>query len=178
MITFQSSPRASIDSSVSSRTLATSTSQALLVARHLKSYWTNNWPSCGIPSCPNNNSLIFRIWLPRLFTVCACSRMLSVSTPLSCTEMVGLVGSSPILICPIPDAHFLHFPRTMLPSRPGIGDLIVSWFSAAKRLDVKPRKDSTLGASADSLRVPICESFRLMPPSWFLRFWTDQAYLG
>ena len=29
-----------------------------------------------------------------------------------------------------------------------------------------------------SLRVPICESFRLMPPSWFLRFWTDQAYLG
>ena len=29
-----------------------------------------------------------------------------------------------------------------------------------------------------NLRVPICESFRLMPPSWFLRFWTDQAYLG
>src|ERR1035441_10560669 len=28
------------------------------------------------------------------------------------------------------------------------------------------------------LRVPICKSFRLMPPSWFLRFWTDQAYLG
>src|SRR5450759_179133 len=25
------------------------------------------------------------------------------------------------------------------------------------------------------LRVPICEGFRFMPPSWFLRFWTDQA---
>src|ERR1017187_531544 len=41
-----------------------------------------------------------------------------------------------------------------------------------------------LGAGAEILgeggylRVPICESFRLMPPSWFLRFWTDQAYLG
>src|ERR1017187_1148924 len=29
-----------------------------------------------------------------------------------------------------------------------------------------------------TLRVPLCKSFRLMPPSWFLRFWTDQAYLG
>jgi len=29
-----------------------------------------------------------------------------------------------------------------------------------------------------TLRVPICEGFRLMPPSWFLRFWTDQACLG
>ena len=29
-----------------------------------------------------------------------------------------------------------------------------------------------------SLRVPICEGFRFMPPSWFLRFWTDQACLG
>src|SRR5450759_688100 len=28
------------------------------------------------------------------------------------------------------------------------------------------------------LRVPICEGFRFMPPSWFLRFWTDQACLG
>jgi len=28
------------------------------------------------------------------------------------------------------------------------------------------------------LRVPICEGFGLMPPSWFLRFWTDQGGLG
>src|ERR1035441_6822482 len=29
----------------------------------------------------------------------------------------------------------------------------------------------------NSLRVPICKSFRLMPPSWFLRVWTDHADL-
>ena len=28
------------------------------------------------------------------------------------------------------------------------------------------------------LRVPICEGFRFMPPSWFLQFWTDQACRG
>jgi hypothetical protein len=28
------------------------------------------------------------------------------------------------------------------------------------------------------LRVPISEVWRLMPPNWFLRFWTDQACLG
>ena len=28
------------------------------------------------------------------------------------------------------------------------------------------------------LRVPICESWALMPPSWFLRFWTGQAGRG
>src|ERR1035437_9063876 len=38
--------------------------------------------------------------------------------------------------------------------------------------------EGILRAESASLRVPICESFRLMPPSWFLRFWTDQAYLG
>src|ERR1035437_7472698 len=31
--------------------------------------------------------------------------------------------------------------------------------------------------NGQSLRVPICEGFRFMPPSWFLRFWTDQACL-
>jgi hypothetical protein len=29
-----------------------------------------------------------------------------------------------------------------------------------------------------ALRVPICEGFRFMPPSWFLQFWTDQACRG
>src|SRR5260370_25289023 len=29
-----------------------------------------------------------------------------------------------------------------------------------------------------NLRVPISEGFRLMPPSWFLRFGTGQAGLG
>jgi ATP-dependent DNA helicase RecG len=38
-----------------------------------------------------------------------------------------------------------------------------------------PNKDVGEGLN---LRVPICEGFRLMPPSWFLRFWTDQACLG
>ena len=37
---------------------------------------------------------------------------------------------------------------------------------------------SDLRVTVKYLRVPICKSFRLMPPSWFLRFWTDQAYLG
>jgi hypothetical protein len=31
---------------------------------------------------------------------------------------------------------------------------------------------------AEILRVPIFEDFRLMPPSWFLRFGTGQAGLG
>src|SRR5260370_38395426 len=33
-------------------------------------------------------------------------------------------------------------------------------------------------SSPSNLRVPISEGFRLMPPSWFLRFGTGQAGLG
>ena len=36
----------------------------------------------------------------------------------------------------------------------------------------------TLNNVAKYLRVPICEGFRFMPPSWFLQFWTDQACRG
>src|SRR5674476_62881 len=32
-----------------------------------------------------------------------------------------------------------------------------------------------VGVGLNHLRVPICEGFRFMPPSWFLQFWTDQA---
>jgi hypothetical protein len=32
--------------------------------------------------------------------------------------------------------------------------------------------------SVKDLRVPICEGWRLMPPSWFLRFWISRAVRG
>ena len=37
---------------------------------------------------------------------------------------------------------------------------------------------SFLRVCSKNLRVPICEGFRFMPPSWFLQFWTDQACRG
>ena len=44
--------------------------------------------------------------------------------------------------------------------------------------DVRYHERTTVDRLLLSLRVPICEGFHLMPPSWFLRFWTDPACLG
>ena len=51
----------------------------------------------------------------------AASTMASVSTPVIWMAIVGLVGSSPILISPTCEAHCRHLPRTIAPSRPGMG---------------------------------------------------------
>jgi uncharacterized protein YbjT (DUF2867 family) len=40
------------------------------------------------------------------------------------------------------------------------------------------RGDEAHDRAVRNLRVPISEGFRLMPPSWFLRFGTGQAGLG
>ena len=43
------------------------------------------------------------------------------------------------MISPTPAAHGLHFCRTVPASRPGIGERIVPWFSAASRLALVAR---------------------------------------
>ena len=71
--------------------------------------------------------------------------MLSVSTPVSCTEIDGLAAWSPILISPTSAAHPRQRRSTSAPSLPGTGVLIVPWFKAASRFAFSPLSDSTPG---------------------------------
>src|SRR5260370_40500674 len=67
-----------------------------------------------------------------------------------------------------------------------IAQTVMPWERAEeppKQADLKAWVDHicAVALSGDShkyLRVPISEGFRLMPPSWFLRFGTGQAGLG
>ena len=51
---------------------------------------------------------------------------------------------------------------------------LASWNDKPKAFVWKATADVIL----DNLRVPLCEGFRVMPPIWFLRFWTGPAGLG
>ena len=83
--------------------------------------------------------------------------MPSVSTPESCTVIVGLT-SSPTRISPTLAAQVRHRVSTSWASRPGIGVRIVPWFRAASFSAFRPRSDSTSGTSADKSNVLISRS--------------------
>ena len=105
-----------------------------------------------MPSWSNTASRNFLRRLPALSFDAALRKMGSMSTSVASIEMTGC-KSSVILISAISLAQSRHLRTTSWPSRPGMGERKVPWFSAASLGPVNACSDSTPGTKAPSSKV-------------------------
>ena len=151
------------------------------MCRQVNSWVRKNSSRSSIPSCSNSICRTRRCRLPGLSSRRACSMMLSVSTPVSCTEIDGLADWSPILISPTCSRPFAATPQNLAAflarhrrlDRPVVQSCQPVGVQALERLDARAQcrqeqrlHQAVIGPERSPACVVVRQLARSLPCAW------------